>query len=79
MNKITNKVKEAIRFKSAIWKFDNADNEVAAAIAEFYREYNDANVVTTARNMVMMLMFMETSMISENDDSVEMDEEMRAI
>ena len=43
MNKITNKVKEAIRFKSAIWKFDNADNEVAAAIADFYREYNDAN------------------------------------
>lgn len=34
MNKTANKVKEAIEFKSAIsvWKFDNADNEVAAAI-----------------------------------------------
>ena len=43
INKIANKVKEAIRFKSAIWIFDNADNEVAAATGDFYIEYNDAN------------------------------------
>ena len=35
-------------------------------------------MVTRTRTMVMMLMLMETTIISENDDSVELDEVMKA-
>ena len=80
MNKTANKVKEAFRFLRV--QFGNLKMRTMklSLLLLIFKEniMMLMMMVTRTRTMVIMLMLMETTMISENDDSVELDEVMKA-